>query len=372
MLVKKYIDLFHQYFEVMMKFFYCIALVFTLFSIACKKDNPQEPEAVTKSSKSWTFQLGDYTVIPNHLNVPIYAWFPDGHISIILNERADSSSQYIMFWAEFENYRSVGPTPFPEDQLRLEPETPVFGKRGDWNGYNNGGSWLKSVFRQSETQLIGFYHAEDHWYPRNKDYIAWKSIGLATSNDNGKSWTDFEQIITSSTPKPSSPQWGGAGDCCVIWHEKDKRWICYYQNHNIRMAISDDPDGRPGTWYKYYQGTFSEKGLGGKSTPLAGLSDVPGSNPSVHYNTYLKLWIMVYHGWNPTCIYISSSEDGYVWKKPQVLVTGEQGGRAWYPTIIGESDVSADERAKLYYADFTPDGRSRNFASQAIRFIRND
>ncbi len=347
-----------------------MVLFLVLLTVNCSTDNPEAPQTATGPAKNWTFQLGEYTVVPNTLNVPVYRWFPDGHISVIHDARADSGSRYIMFWSEFENYRSVGPTPFPEDQIRLEPENAVFGKRGNWDGFNNGGSWLNSVFRQSDTDLIGFYHAEDHWYPGNKDYIAWKSTGLATSADNGKSWTDLGQIITSSTPKPASPEWGGSGDCCVIWHETDQRWICYFQNHNIRMAISGDPEGKPGTWYKYYQGSFSENGLGGQSTPLAGLSEVPGSNPSVHYNTFLKLWILVYHGWNPPCLYIASSTDGYFWLEPQILATGSQGGRAWYPTIIGDSDVKAGEKARLYYADFTADGGSRNFVSREIRFVR--
>ncbi|MBN2001158.1 hypothetical protein JW935_26685 [candidate division KSB1 bacterium] len=348
-----------------------IPFILIFFLNACK-ENPEEPVKEIQPSKNWTFTLGDITIIPNKLDVPIYPWFPDGHIAIVNDPNADAGYRYIMFWSEFKNYRSVGPTPFPEDQLLLDPKTPVFGERGDWQGYNNGGSWLNSVFRQSETQLIGFYHAEDHWYPRNKDYIAWKSTGVATSNDNGRSWTDHGQVITSSTPKPASPKWGGSGDCCVIWHENDNRWICYYQNQNIRMAISDDPDANPGSWFKFYNGGFPEMALGGKSTPLAGLSDVPGSNPSVHFNTFLKLWIMVYHGWSPACLYIASSVDGYNWSKPQQLVCGSQGGRAWYPTIIGESDVSAGEKARLYYADFSADGGSRDFIVREIRFVRND
>jgi hypothetical protein len=90
----------------------------------------------------------------------------------------------------------VGPTPFPEDQLRLDPEEKVFGGRFDADAYNNGGMWLKSVFRESDitknndtdtNKLIGFYHAEDHWFPRTvgDDHYSWKSMGSAISFDNG-------------------------------------------------------------------------------------------------------------------------------------------------------------------------------------------
>jgi hypothetical protein len=347
-----------------------ILFILIFFLFACSKSSEGPVENI-QPSKNWTFTLGDITIIPNKLNVPTYPWFPDGHITIVKDDNADPNSRYIMFWSEWENYRSVGPTPFPEDQLRLDPKTPIFGGRGDWEGYNNGGSWLNSVYRQPDNRLIGFYHAEDHWYPRNKDYIAWKSTCLATSSDNGRSWENQGQIVTSSTPKPVSPTWGGSGDACVIWHKNDNRWICYYQNHWIHMAISDDPDATPGSWVKYYEGDFTENALGGKSTPLAGLKDVSGSNPSVHYNTYLQLWIMVYHGWNPRCSYIASSIDGYNWSKPRQLVCGPEGGRAWYPTIIGESDVLAGEMARLYYGNFAAD-ESREFVGREMRFVRND
>lgn len=352
-------------------------IVLILFFSGCKK-NPEEPERneqpqeeTVKPSRFWEFTLGEDAVIPNRLNVPIYTWFPDGHIAIVKDDNADSLSRYIMFWSEFENYRSVGPTPYPEDQRLLDPKTSIFGGRGNWQGYNNGGSWLKCVFRQSDSRMIGFYHAEDHWFPRNRDYIAWKSMGLATSDDNGRSWTDLGQILTSSTPKPEEPEWGGAGDACVIWHEADQRWICYYQNHFIHMAMSEDPDAAPGSWFKHDEGDFSEAALGGNATPISGLKGVPGSNPSVHFNTYLGLWVMVYHGWSPPCIYIASSIDGYSWSAPRQLVCGPQGGKAWYPTIIGESDVLAGETARLYYASFSPDG-SREFVGQDILFNRFD
>ena len=137
------------------------------------------------------------------------------------------------------------------------------------------------------------------------------------------------------------------------------------------MAMSEDPDAAPGSWFKHDEGDFSEAALGGNATPISGLRGVPGSNPSVHFNTYLGLWVMVYHGWSPPCIYIASSIDGYSWSAPRQLVCGPQGGKAWYPTIIGESDVLAGETARLYYASFSPDG-SREFVGQDIIFNRID
>jgi len=307
-------------------------------------------------------QLSNSEDVANPVGYPHMQWYPDGHISVLPN-----GNEYIMFWAEFESHRSVGTTQFVDGQYALQPSTAVFGSRGNFNTYDNGGSWLMSVLRKPNNDLIGFYHAEDHWFPHTTNDIAWKSIGVTLSKDNGKTWETGKQIITSFNPKPATPTWGGTGDCCVVWDHINSRWICYYQEQTISMAISYDPDGAPGTWKKYNPSGFTEDGLGGWQSPLPGLSSVPGGNPSVHWNTYLKKWVMVWHGWSPANIYISVSANGINWDTPKMIIVSEQGGRAWYPTIIGVTDVEAGNVAKIYYADFAPNG-SRKFKSRTITF----
>lgn len=303
----------------------------------------------------WTTHLGKKTYVDiDHL--PYYKWIPDGHLSVL----PDGQGNYMMYWSEFSNSRTTGSTQYPEDQQNLNPVEPVFGGRvgnsGPSNGYNDGGSWLMSVFRYNESDtLIGFYHGESHWYPRDGNFTAWKSICLAYSYDNGFSWEDQGTIVTSNTPKPETRRWGGAGDCCVVWDSVHQRWNCYHQEHNIRLAVSDDPLGAPGTWKKLYNGAFNEEGLGGKSTPLSNLSGIGGANPSVHWNTLFEQWVMTYHGWDGG-IYITKSRDGVDWEYPKKIISKESHNR-WYPTIIGESDTEAGRLARIYYAEFNSSGR---------------
>ena len=96
-------------------------------------------------SSNWTFSLGPTTEVPNTPNVPTYPWFPDGHIAVL--PLCDGSEDWMMIWSEFENYRSIGAGQFPEEQSFLSPAEAVFGGRGDWEGFDNGGSWLMSVHR---------------------------------------------------------------------------------------------------------------------------------------------------------------------------------------------------------------------------------
>lgn len=317
----------------------------------------------------WQVQLSNSENVANPVSYPLWTWYPDGHISVV-----PDGSEYIMFWAEFESHRSIGTTQFVDGQYTLQPSNSVFGSRGNFNTYDNGGSWLMSVLRKpnnlpNSSDFIGFYHAEDHWYPHTSNDIAWKSIGVTYSKDKGKTWEIGKQIITSSTPKPALPAWGGTGDSCVVWDHINNRWMCYYQEHTISMAISTDPEGAPGTWKKYTNlFPFTEDGLGGFQSPLPNLSSVPGGNPSVHWNTYLNKWVMVWHGWSPANIYISVSANGINWDTPKMIIVSEQGGKAWYPTIIGVTDVEAGRVAKIYYADFATNG-SRKFKSRTITFF---
>ncbi len=46
------------------------------------------------------------------------------------------------------------------------------------------------------------------------------------------------------------------GDFAVIWDWKANHWKMYYSEDKIGVAISEDPDGRVGTWMKW-RGTFT-------------------------------------------------------------------------------------------------------------------
>jgi len=228
-----------------------------------------------------------------------------------------------------------------------------------------------SVFRHDGDHLIGFYHGEDHNWPgySNTGGIAWKSIAYCSSTNNGITWTKGGQILTSPTVKPASPTWGGSGDACVVYDAKNARWVAFYQEHYIYTAISTNAIPLPGTWRKYYNGAYTQPGLGGLQTPVPGLTAYPGANPSVHFNTHLKKWVMVWHRWNDSGLWLATSDDLLNWQTPRNVVSASSPERKWYPTIIGRTDVLASEYANLYYA-YWPDRANwqRQFLGVPIRF----
>lgn len=323
---------------------------------------------------TWSYELGSVSTIPNNVGADWFKYFPDGHITVVPN-----GENYIMFWPNGLSYRSESVSPFPEEHKKFNPSTGVIGGQyydkyptatWDTTKVDNGGTWLYSVFRKTGTSLLGFAHLEYHWSVHSPAY---KSIATCSSTDNGRSWSKPIQILTKKGRIPATAAWSGIGDFCVIRDEKNSRWVCFYQNTYICAAMSTDPEGAPGTWFKYYQGGFTQPGIQGLESALGNLYKVTGGNPSVHFNKFLNKWIMVYHGWNGN-IYISSSIDLINWDDPKLLIAPAiSGGLAWYPTIIGYDSENAGEIAKIYYSDRTSSSvNERKFQVRTIRFIRNN
>jgi hypothetical protein len=263
-----------------------------------------------------------------------------------------------------------------------DPQNQLFHGRVETTNYDNGGIWLMSVFRSSGPHLIGFFAAEDQYCcPRDPQQVAWRSLGVASSQDDGVTWSTGQQILTAGEQRPALDQphlWGGNGDGSAIWDPQHCRWMMFYQHEYLTAAVSSDPAGRPGTWKKYFKptpsdpGDFTEPGLGGRDSPLEGVDQIHGGNPSVHFNDYLGKWVMVYHGWDPQVSYITASTDLLHWEKPVFLVkTANPPGRGWYPTIIGETDLRAGRSAHLYYTDMDKDD-GRYFMLRTITFLRSD
>ena len=300
-------------------------------------------------------------------------YWPDGKL-IPLRK----GNEWQIFWAEATDALTVDATPYPEDHIaKLTDESKVWGKEfSRIDGFNDGGSWFIGIFPLDENgHYVGFFHAESHWAG---DGIAYKSIGVAYSDDFGATWRDPRPIIKDDTAKPAEPDWTGLGDGCVVWDSVNSRYICYYQAkvaggaNSLCMAASSARDGAPGTWKKWDGSDFtidaydSETGLGGRNVPVSRLSRVAGANPSVMWNTFLNRWVMVYASWQKS-VYISFSDDGLAWDRP-VKILGDE-APAWYPNLIGaEGDLTGGEYVKLYWSDNQNDLGHRDLAYCWIKF----
>lgn len=307
---------------------------------------------------------------------PDRGYFTDGAVPVI-----KQGEFYYAFWANYRNYRTVSGSPLLENHVdQLDPTTPVFGGRqadtGTANGFNDGGMWLIGVHPvapEGKHKLVGFFHAESHWYPRTQHgWYAYKSIGITYTEDCGLTWSEAKPILTPSASKGADPAWSGLGDGTVIFNHLNQQFYCYYTpaggGAKICMATSSDPAGTPGTWRKWHQGAFIQPGLGGLETPIKNLEQHPGANPSVHWNTYLHHFVMAWHGWDGR-IYTSISPDGEKWETPKLLLS--DGDKAWYPVIVGEDGYTGGKHVTLYYScDYNRQGK-RALVSRILTFDKS-
>ncbi|RQP18607.1 MAG: hypothetical protein EAS52_04985 [Parapedobacter sp.] len=357
-----------------------IFFISTLFYVACSKDASliEKSFQTPKAFGVWNdFSLSE-PIIVDQSGVDMQGYWPDGKISAVKEE---GSEKFVLYWAENYSFRTEGNTPFPEDQIdQLRPQNRVFGVGfNQISDFTDAGSWFIGVHRLIDGRLAGFFHAESRW----GSLTAFKSIGIAYSSDNGRTWTKGEKILNVNYTKPREARWSGLGDGCVVYNEDRQQFICYYsaniegEDYKICMAASDDPYGSPDTWKKWdgrnftIDGYDSETGIGGVDHKLAGLTSQAGANPSVMWNDFLKRWVMVYAGWNGV-LYMSSSVDGITWEQPLAISKNAE-ETAGYPNLISEyGDLEGSKVVRLYYARNQNAAGVRQFAYRTITYNEID
>jgi hypothetical protein len=263
------------------------------------------------------------------------------------------------------DFEHLVPTP-----LVAGKATPVLSPSG--TGFDRDYAGAETVMRAANgTDLLMFYHAEVHACPSWLQF--WASIGSARSTDGGLTWVRQGQVISSRTPASQfdcTTAWG-AQNPSVIPSPDGRYLYMYYQDPIkngeglIQLARATiESDGKPGSWFKYNNGTFSEPGLGGKSTGIGPWSPEFSCTwqPSVSFNRYLNRYLMTCLGgdymWN-----VITSADGITWERGQkhilpCLFPGAaslKDGDPWcmYPTIITPTETSqltTGQSGYIYYA----------------------
>jgi hypothetical protein len=167
------------------------------------------------------------------------------------------------------------------------------------------------------------------------------SVGLAVSNE-GQTFTKVGQILTGSLPKQetgSSAQ--GIGDVSVCPDHTNTYLYAYYTDWTrvgkrpvqiglARCKIADE--GKPGSWYKYARGGFTEPGLGGKDTPVfKGPTAFPCDAwaPHVTYFKTLKKYVIFFNVTaysdqqqpraSQSGVYFACSDDGIEWSESELV-----------------------------------------------------
>ncbi|HYQ43892.1 MAG TPA: hypothetical protein VER11_18050 [Polyangiaceae bacterium] len=316
-------------------------------------------------------------------------YFPDEGTSIV---RVKPLS--LLLTASDSSYLVEGPT-----LQQLSTVTKVLGPGGPGE-FDNGYAGISAVVQLGRT-YYGFYHAEDHeGLPALPGGIPgfYASIGV-TRSDDGVTWKKLGQVITSSQPKtwtayPNQGDRGAAEPGAIV--SKDGRYLyLYYTEHSrvqgrgvdicVARAELESGPPLPGSFKKYYDGSFSEPGLGGRDTPVVTAKGFAFANALEGHVTYSKLadqYLMVFgidayqqrtSGMPATesGMYAAWSTDALSWSPPQKLIADQavpQEGKSlsWEGSILFDDETGST--GTLVYG-YTPSwgGTPHYMAGRRIR-----
>lgn len=224
--------------------------------------------------------------------------------------------------------------------------------------YILGGMW----YDPTDKKLYAPLHCETRGYYTS----ILRQIHLASSTDLGLTWNYEGPIITKDDPKLPQPNgretsglfWdGGEGDFILYVDDregyiylytntytfpKDDPKAPYFSRHHVaRCKISDKM--APGTWKKFYNGSFSEPALGGKASDVVGYY--------VMYNEYLKKYISFNYGNSMSVCTDLSKQD---WTPPIKIKGGDYWGNkksmAWLVTNEEKTDVYTGGKTLYVYS----------------------
>lgn len=157
------------------------------------------------------------------------------------------------------------------------PRQPVLAA-GEPGSRSECGRWLTSAMR-SGNRVLGLVHQE-----RACDYAHGqtdKSMAIAISSDEGLTWTDIGTII-SGQDSPQPGRISGEGDCTMTDGGDGYLYAYCLRNSDWQTIVARAPIEDPTDWRKYYEGTWSEPGLGGSASavgfvgPGVGTLEEPG------------------------------------------------------------------------------------------------
>lgn len=141
-------------------------------------------------------------------------------------------------------------------------------KAGPAGSSDSCGQWLQHV-EKAGNQLLGWVHNETACnYNIGQTHM---SMVLATSSDYGLTWNTLGKIIgPMATDLPSTGVMSG-DTCLSAIRGNDGYYYCYglrARKHQMFVARAPVSDPSPGNWKKYFNGDWSQPGVGGDATLL--------------------------------------------------------------------------------------------------------
>jgi hypothetical protein len=264
-----------------------------------------------------------------------------------------------------------------------------------WPG---GGVWMEAIVPDVDGTWYGYYHNEmpaDTVCPGSSKVVP--RIGGARSRDRGRTWEDLGILLEAPTGAFSCGTnnvffVNGVGDFSVQLDAGSRDLYFFFSQYERSMAQQgiavgrlawadrDDPVGRLMLWRTRVWLPAARAITTGDEvrwaytagTPLFPVSDGWHDDdttanafwgPSVHWNTYLQMYVMLVNRakdtkYNQEGIYVSYSprlDDPRLWSLPLKILNGG----SWYPQVIGLDDASGTDKVAGEWARFFMAGTSQ-------------
>ena len=245
--------------------------------------------------------------------------------------------------------------------------------------FDNGYAGISGVWRAPSDKLLAIYHAEDQ---ENMKRIPggipgfYCRVALAASTNDGLTFEKLGPIISGALDKNTNgPADQGAGEPWIMAEPGGQYLYTYYTSHDkahgrrVDICLARCPIAKAWdthAWQKYYNGQFTEPGLGGRDTPvIANETDTGMLAPHVIYVPQWHKFVMFFivNAWRESVqpqrsgIYAALSDDGLhwptkarlqVWKVHVLPAVGRE--LAWCPTLIPVGEPKDNElQGWLYY-----------------------
>jgi hypothetical protein len=239
-----------------------------------------------------------------------------------------------------------------DDPIAFEAKTavPITGVKAALD-YLGGGP----VYRDPVSGLrILFYHAE-RWPAGHSDQF-WASYGIATSTDGGLSWVDAGEFYTPEVPFVDEVPAGTAPfartvsvpsasyvivDGSFYVYAKDRpsydrpTTFLTVARAPVADVVSAAQRGTVSPWTKFYNGGWTEPGLGGKASALE-KNDPSVRNSDVAFSQATGRYVMVVVGaisGDQDGVYLIESPDGITWGPRRAIDEGPR--PKLFPWIVG-------------------------------------
>lgn len=274
--------------------------------------------------------------------------WPDGNMGVILN----SNGTYDFYGAN--GGKPVRTTGTLTDPGKAKKSVSIDGLPKKTFDYVSGGPVYQDPASGARLMI---YHAEKHGKSA-KDYYS--VLGLAVATDTaGLKFRDLGTIIEPNLQSGQTEI--GGGTFAVV----DNHLNIYYRDWHIgggtaETAVARAPladlvnnalSGRGTAFTKYFEGDWSQPGIGGKASALELYN--PWNNwAAVSTNDYLGQLVMVSaaNSTSQTDLFITTSQDGINWSPRQTLVA--DAGEQFYPTMIG-TGADPTHTSKSFYVYYT-------------------